>query len=227
MFSGHLDQQAAAFNAVADRYDDLYPHKSGQIIATQWLIDRLPPGARVLDLGCGTGRPTAEMLAEVGLDVVGIDVFTTMLGQARRHLPAGTFLQMDALDLDGSLGVFDAAAAFFSLSMLPRAVIPGVLRRLRSLLRPGAALVIGMVDGDLDHIPQRLLGQQVRLTAYPQADLIATARGAGLYVMEVDVEDYEPATCDAPAERHLYLYCCTPLTAASTPTDQARRGPLT
>lgn len=218
----HAYQQAAAFDAVAGRYDDLYPHKSGQIIATQWLIDRLPPGAQVLDLGCGTGRPTAEMLAETGLDVTGIDVSTAMLAQARRHAPAGTFLQMDALDLDGSLGVFDAAAAFFSLSMLPRADIPGVLRRLRALLLPAAALVIGMVDGDLDHTPQPLLDQQVHQTAYPHADLIATASGAGLHVIEVDVEDYEPATGDAPAERHLYLYCCTSLTAAPTPTDPAR-----
>ncbi len=210
MFSGHPRQQATAFDALADSYDDLYPHRSGQIIATHWLIDRLPAGARVLDLGCGTGMPTAEMLAETGHQVTGIDVSTAMLARARRTVPAGTFLQGDALDLDGSLGVFDAAAAFFSLSMLPRAEVPGVLRRLRALLRPGAAVAIGMVDGDLDHTPQQLLDQQVYLTAYPQSDLVAAVSGAGLHVVEVDVEDYEPVTGDIPAERHLYLYCLAP-----------------
>lgn len=112
--------------------------------------------------------------------------------------------------MDISLGPFDAAAAFFSLSMLARADIPGVLRRLRALLRPGAALAIGMVDGDLDHTPQQLLDQQVHLTAYPQADLVAAVSGAGLHVTEVDVGDYEPATGDTPTDRHLYLYCPTP-----------------
>ena len=203
-------QQATAFDALADRYDDLYPHKSGQIIATQWLIDRLPAGARVLDLGCGTGVPTAEMLTDIGHQVLGIDVSTAMLGHARHTVPAAAFLQRDMRDLDGSLGVFDAAAVFFSLSMLPRAAVPVVLRRLRAVLRRGAAVTIGMVEGDLDHSPQQLLDQQVRLTAYPQADLVALARGAGLHVIEVDAEDYEPATGDTPAERHLYLYCLAP-----------------
>ena len=202
--------QAAAFDAIAERYDDLYPHKSGQIIATQWLLDQLAPAARVLDVGCGTGLPTAEMIAEDGHQVVGIDLSPAMLARARRTVLTGTFLPMDAAGLDPALGPFDAAAAFFSLSMLPRARIPGALRQLRALLRPGAPLAIGMVDGNLDHIPHQLLDQQVHLTAYPQADLTAVINGTGLYVTEVDVEDYEPASGDTPAERHLYLYCRTP-----------------
>ena len=94
--------------------------------------------------------------------------------------------------------------------MLPRAAVPVVLRRLRDVLRRGAPVTIGMVEGDLDHSPQQLLDQPVRLTAYPQADLVALARGAGLHVIETDAEDYEPPTGDTPAERHLYLYCLAP-----------------
>lgn len=74
-----------------------------------------------------------------------------MLDRARHAVPAATFLQKDMLELDGSLGVFDAAAVFHSLSMLPRAHIPGVLGWLRAVLRPGAPVAIGMVEGDLDH----------------------------------------------------------------------------
>src|SRR6266516_3643680 len=55
MFSAETHRQAAVFDAIGERYDDAFPHKSAQIIATQWIIDRLAPGARVLDLGCGTG----------------------------------------------------------------------------------------------------------------------------------------------------------------------------
>ena len=107
MFSAETRRQAAAFDAIGERYDDVFPHKSGQIIATQWMIDRLAPGARVLDLGCGTGVPTAGMLAESGLEAVGIDVSTEMLALARRNVPAGRFVAMDALELDGTLGRFD------------------------------------------------------------------------------------------------------------------------
>ena len=74
----------------------------------------------MLDLGCGTGVPTAGMLAESGLEVVGIDVSTEMLALARRNVPTGRFVAMDVMELDDSLGRFDAACAFFSLLMLRR-----------------------------------------------------------------------------------------------------------
>jgi ubiquinone/menaquinone biosynthesis C-methylase UbiE len=210
VFSAETRRQAAAFDAIGERYDDVFPHKSGQIIATQWMIDRLPAGARVLDLGCGTGVPTAGMLAESGMEVVGVDVSTEMLALARRNVPTGRFVAMDALELDDTLGQFDAACAFFCLLMLRRADIPRVLRRVRSVLRPGGLVAIGMVEGDFDYAPLTFLGQQMSVTAYPRADLEAAIRAEGLHVLEVDVEEFEPASADVPAERQIFLYCQAP-----------------
>ena len=210
MFSPETRRQAAAFDAIGERYDDVFPHKSGQIIATQWMIDRLAAGARVLDLGCGTGVPTAGMFAESGLEVVGIDVSTEMLALARRNVPTGRFVAMDAMELDDTLGRFDAACAFFSLLMLPRKDIPKVLRRIRSVLEPGGLVAIGMVEGDLDYAPLSFLGQEMSVTAYPRADLEAALRADGLHVLEVDVEEFEPASAEVPAERQIFLYCQAP-----------------
>jgi len=210
VFSADTSRQAAAFDAIGERYDDVFPHKSGQIIATQWVVDRLAPGARVLDLGCGTGVPTAGMLSETGLEVIGIDVSTEMLALARRNVPTGRFVAMDLLELDSSLGTFDAVVSFFSLLMLRRAEIPPVLRRIRAVLRPGGLVAIGMVEGDLDYVPLTFLGQEVAVTAYPRADLEATIRAEGLHVREVDVEEFEPASQDVPAERQIFLYCAAP-----------------
>jgi len=210
VFSPETRRQAAAFDAIGERYDDVFPHKSGQIIATQWMIDRLAAGARVLDLGCGTGVPTAGMFAESGLEVVGIDVSTEMLALARRNVPTGRFVAMDAMELDDTLGRFDAACAFFSLLMLPRKDIPKVLRRIRSVLEPGGLVAIGMVEGDLDYAPLSFLGQEMSVTAYPRADLEAALRADGLHVLEVDVEEFEPASAEVPAERQIFLYCQAP-----------------
>ena len=210
MFSAETRRQAAAFDAIGERYDDVFPHKSGQIIATQWMIDRLAPGARVLDLGCGTGVPTAGMLAESGLEAVGIDVSTEMLALARRNVPTGRFVAMDVMELDDSLGQFDGVCAFFCLLMLRRSDIPRVLRRVRSVLRPGGLVAIGMVEGDLDYAPVTFLGQPMSVTAYPQADLEAAIRAEGLHVLEVDVEEFEPASAEVPAERQVFLYCQAP-----------------
>jgi ubiquinone/menaquinone biosynthesis C-methylase UbiE len=210
MFSAETQRQAAAFDAIGERYDDAFPHKSAQIIATQWVIDRLVPGARVLDIGCGTGVPTAGMMVESGLQVVGIDISTEMLRLARRNVPAGRFVAMDVLQLDSTLGDFDAAVAFFSLLMLRRADIPPVLRRIRAVLRPGGYFALGMVEVDFDYVPYMFLGQPVSVTGYPRADLEALLVAEGLEVREVDVEEFEPATPDAPPERQVFVYCRVP-----------------
>jgi len=210
MFSADTQRQAAAFDAIGERYDDAFPHKSAQIIATQWIIDRLSPGARVLDVGCGTGVPSAGMMVESGMDVVGIDVSVEMLKLARRNVPGARFVAMDVLELDSSLGDFDAAVAFFSLLMLRRADIPAVLRRLRAVVRPGGVVALGMVEGDLDYAPIQFLGADMSVTAYPRADLEAMLTDEGLEIREVDVEEFEPATPDAYPERQVFVYCRMP-----------------
>jgi 2-polyprenyl-6-hydroxyphenyl methylase/3-demethylubiquinone-9 3-methyltransferase len=52
-----------------------------------FLLDRVPAGAHVLDVGCGEGRIGAE-LARAGRAVVGIDVAQEPLRRARAHHPA-------------------------------------------------------------------------------------------------------------------------------------------
>jgi ubiquinone/menaquinone biosynthesis C-methylase UbiE len=210
MFSAETQRQASVFDAIGERYDDAFPHKSAQIIATQWFVDRLGPGTRVLDIGCGTGVPTARMLTESGIDVVGIDISAEMLQLARRNVPSARFVAMDALQLDASLGDFDAAVAFFSLLMLRRADIPQVLRRVRGILRPGGYFGVAMVEGDFDYAPMVFLGQHVSVTAYPRAELEQVLTAEGLEVREVDVEEFEPVASDVPPERQIFVCCRVP-----------------
>lgn len=116
--------QAEAFDAIGDRYDEAFPYKKGQLAAAEWLIRSLAGGARVLDLGCGTGLPTARQLVDAGFEVVGVDLSRRMVELAREYVPGATFQRLDIADLgpDGphDPGRFDAVAAFFSLLMLPR-----------------------------------------------------------------------------------------------------------
>jgi SAM-dependent methyltransferase len=50
-------------------------------------IDSLPAGARVLDLGCGSGKPVARHMCERGLLVTGVDSSPTMISLCRSRLP--------------------------------------------------------------------------------------------------------------------------------------------
>ena len=41
--------QVAGFDHIGDRYDEAFPHKDGQLACGEWLLGRLPSGARVLE----------------------------------------------------------------------------------------------------------------------------------------------------------------------------------
>lgn len=199
--------QAAAFDHIGERYDEVFPHKDGQLAAVSWLIGRLPAGARVLDVGCGTGVPASRQLTEAGAQVTGIDISPVMLDLARRNVPAATFLQMDTMDVSRELGEFDAAVAFFSLLMLPRAEIPAALRRLRDVLAPDGLLALGMVEADIDDVPIPFLGELVRVTGYVRDDLREVVSAAGFTVLQEDSLSYAPVSADLPPEIQLTLCC--------------------
>jgi len=199
--------QAFAFDHIGERYDEVFPHKEGQLNAISWLTGRLKPGARVLDAGCGTGVPAAQQLTRAGAGVTGIDISPVMLDLARRNVPKATFIEMDIMDITPALGEFDAAVAFFSLLMLPRAAIPGALARLREVLVPGGWFTLGMVEADIDDVLIRFLGVPVRVTGYIRDDLRDVVAAAGFTVIGEDSHSYAPTSAEVPPEIQLTLCC--------------------
>lgn len=205
--------QAEAFDAIGQHYDDAFPHKDGQLAAGRRLADALPPGSRVLDVGCGTGLPTAGQLADVGHSVLGIDLSTGMLDLARKNVPApnAEFRQLDVAALraegPGGVGQFDGIAAFFALLMLPRAEIPYALRLLHGLLRPGGLLALSMVEADLDDAGIPFLGHTIRVSGYLRDELRQVVRDAGFDIVEEDTYSYAPASTEVPPEHQLFLHC--------------------
>jgi SAM-dependent methyltransferase len=203
--------QAEAFDAIGDRYDEAFPHKDGQLAAGEWLIDGLPEGARVLDIGSGTGLPTAGQLAGAGLRVTGVDLSAGMVERARAHVPGADFIQADLADLvDGGplpTGAFAAVAAFFTLLMLPRPEIPTALRTIHGLLRPGGLLALSMVEADLDDVEIPFLGNLVRASGYLRDELRQVVTDAGFEIVKEDSYSYAPASSDVPPEEQIFLYC--------------------
>ena len=198
-------EQAAGFDAIGSRYDDVFPHKDGQVKAVEQLLTRLPSGARVLDIGCGTGIPTAQQLVAAGCEVTGIDISLVMLDLARRNVPEATYLQRDAVDVDTSLGRFDAVVAFFSLLMLPRREIVTTLERIGELLTPAGWLALGMVEADLDDVELPFLGLPLRVSGWPREQLRTVVEAAGFEVHAEDVRVYDPPAPDAPPEIQMFL----------------------
>jgi SAM-dependent methyltransferase len=62
-------------------------------------ISGLQQGARVLDLGCGSGRPIAQHMIDRGLRVTGIDSSPAMIALCRSRLPDHEWIVADMRQL--------------------------------------------------------------------------------------------------------------------------------
>lgn len=179
-----MEQNPPPFDQIGKRYDESFVERDVQVAEGDWLVNQLTPPARVLDLGCGSGLPTARQLLDAGMEVVGLDESAVMLDLAERQAPGGRYLRRDLRDI-ADLGEFDAAVAFFSLIMLPRRDIPPLLSQLRGQLRGPKLLQVAMVLGDFDEFPVVFMGAPMNATAYPPDELAQVVERAGFEILEL------------------------------------------
>src|SRR5690348_17992052 len=94
------------------------------------LVELLAPkaGERILDLGCGTGALTAEIVAR-GAEVLGVDRSEEMIAQARKKFPALRFEVMDARQLRFETDAAQDEAAGKTEKQIPHPTKPVGIRR--------------------------------------------------------------------------------------------------
>lgn len=123
----------------AERYHRL---SEPQVAWGRSVLARLAPasGERILDIGCGTGRLTAEMASVPGIFVVGLDRSASMLAEAARRNAAGhvAYVRADGADLPiaEALDAVFSAATFHWIADHER-----LFSEISRVLRPGGRLV--------------------------------------------------------------------------------------
>lgn len=143
-------------------------------------LDRLPPQAPVLELGCGGGRDAAHM-RERGFAVDATDGTPALVARANEAFALGArVMAFHELDAEAAYAGVWAQA---SLLHCPRASLPDVLARIHRALLPGgwhfASFKLGTGEG------RDLLG---RLHNFPSADwLIGAYTAAGFTLADQDI----------------------------------------
>jgi 2-polyprenyl-3-methyl-5-hydroxy-6-metoxy-1,4-benzoquinol methylase len=117
------------------------PPEAVEIEYREWL-DLLPlsPGARVLDIGSGSGVPTGRLLVARGCEVLGVDVSDAQVQLARELVPEGRFECADILDWDAEERSFDAVVSFFALVHIDAR--EQLAARIARWLSPGGHLLV-------------------------------------------------------------------------------------
>lgn len=145
----HKAHSPETWNALADKYDGLWPDQSlaDPAVRAAWqelYADLLPDGPlMILDAGCGTGS-LALALAEAGHTVTGIDFSPAMIEQAQSKsagsgLPV-SFSVQDATQPPFPPEAFDLVTCRQVLWALPDRL--AALANWASLLRPSGMMVL-------------------------------------------------------------------------------------
>ena len=131
----------AVYDAKAQDYADMVSRDSHPGLDA--FLAAVPEGARVLDLGCGTGAMAEKMMA-AGRIVDATDASAAMVELAQARGVPARVATFDDLDADAT---YDGIWANFSLLHAPRADLPRHLAAIHGALKPGGYFHIGVKLG--------------------------------------------------------------------------------
>ena len=157
----------------------------------------IPAGAKILDLGCGTGEPVAAHVVQRGYKLVGIDESAEMLKIAKTAIPEAEFVQGDMVYIHFA-GSFAAVIAWDSLFHVERKYHAGVFSQIHNLLDRGGKLLlsVGGSDSRVSSINSRgdgftsdMYGHQFFYSAHAPEVTLSLLESAGFYIELWEVDD--------------------------------------
>jgi SAM-dependent methyltransferase len=156
------DRIAAAYAAaMSDELD----HKPFDRAILNRFAQAVSPLGMACDLGCGPGQ-VARYLTGGGLPVMGIDLSSEMIAQAKRLGPGIPFRKGSMLALDVRDESFGGIAAFYSIIHVPRDLLDQAFREMWRTLRPEGILLLAFHIGEADRHLDEWFGVSVSVDGY-------------------------------------------------------------
>ena len=143
----------AAATAYQQRFDELAARGVDIAGEAAFVESLVPPPARVLDAGCGTGR-VATQLTALGYHCVGVDADAGLVAEAHRRDPSTHFVRQDLATLQLRSQAFEVAVlAGNVVPLLAPGTLQAVMHRVVAHLQPGGTVVAGF-GLDAAHLPE-------------------------------------------------------------------------
>jgi cyclopropane fatty-acyl-phospholipid synthase-like methyltransferase len=153
------------YNKIADEYlkhRNLF--KSDKYL--EILINLLPTGATILDIGCGAGIPVDKYLLEKGFRVIGIDISDRQIELATKNVPTGIFERKDMLELKDKEYSVDAVISFYAIFHTPRKKHLDLFKKIKTFLPKGGIILVTMGYGDWEGKNKDFFGGEMEWSYY-------------------------------------------------------------
>jgi SAM-dependent methyltransferase len=138
-------QHLATYDALADEYESrvesLTPVTKDAMV---WFARHLKPKTDLLDLGCGVGTTTRELI-RLGFNVTAIDISPRMVDYTRSRNSSATCIVGDFITTEFDVK-FDAVLAFAFIHLFPKVEAIEILKKIRRELRPDGLLYCGTTE---------------------------------------------------------------------------------
>ena len=191
----------AGYNTIATTYLATRSVDSEDVRLLDELVQRLPPGARVLDAGCGAGVPVTQFLSQF-FQMVGVDFAEAQIQLARQLVPNAQFACQDITNLSFPDATFDAICSYYAIIHIPRQAHEALLQRFYRLLKPSglALLCLGAEDLEED-IVEDYLGARMYWSHYDIETNLALIRACRFELIWSQVV----ADATSPGSGHLFV----------------------
>lgn len=121
------------------------------------LRNEVPPGSRVLDLGCGCGLPTSFLLSQ-RLQVTGVDISDVQIARARDLVPGAQFVREDMTKVRFPPRAFTAVVSLYAIIHVPLEEQLPLFRRIWRWLQPGGLFLAILGAGRYRGVERGWLG---------------------------------------------------------------------
>lgn len=223
--NGVVDMTEANYDFIGKSYELAFLDNPQQVTSVRWLVQQLlgvngtmkGHPCKIVDIGCGTGRPVCELLAAAGHDVLGIDISQAMVDAGRRNAPNAKFEKIDMLSFlkREPDETYDAATMYLSgMAGLTQDEYRSTFASVSRIVKKGGLFVLVTLPIDADCQPLTWMGRQWTTSSLAAEDALASVKKAGFEILKDETVTFLPRGAEAALcakeevkeETHLYVY---------------------
>lgn len=189
----------APYDLIADQWSQ-ERHASGfrEQPSVDRFLDLTAPGAHILDLGCGSGKPIGRYLLDRGFRLTGVDASLAMLDLARTNCPEAELIVGDMVSIALS-DRYDGIIAWDSIFHIPKAEHPALFDNLHRWVRPGGPVLLSLGGSD-GEFTDRMFNVEFSYSGHAPDVAAVLLREAGFDILLWEIDD--------PSSRgHLSVLC--------------------